>query len=61
MHMGHAIRGLIASCRKDIRSTSEPRSERKKRLYTSLTELTEAALSEAKIEDSRRMEEMSSC
>ena len=31
--------------RRDGRSLSEPRSERKKRLHTSLTALTEAALS----------------
>ena len=32
------------SCRRDSRSLSESRSERKKRLHTSLTELTEQAL-----------------
>ena len=31
-------------CRRDSRSLSESRSERKKRLHTSLTELTEQAL-----------------
>ena len=31
-------------CRRDSRSLSEPRSERKKGLHTSLTELTEQAL-----------------
>lgn len=35
---------LDMSCRRDSRSLSESRSERKKRLHTSLTELTEQAL-----------------
>ena len=44
MGMGVLTQRQGHSCRRDSRSLSEPRSERKKGLHTSLTELTEQAL-----------------
>ena len=42
--MGVLTQRQSTPCRRDSRSLSEPRSERKKGLHTSLTELTEQAL-----------------